>query len=369
MSCINIPKLAYSAFSDYIHKKYASENVILNVAWEITYHCNLRCSHCYIGEDFSGEELDKEAVYHILDKLIDTGCLWLLFTGGEPFLRQDFLEIYTYAKKKGFIITIFTNGTLIDRQIAHYLKQNNPFSIEVSLYGVTPETYERITGVAGSYERCLRAIHLLLEKNLPLKLKTVISKINRDEVIKIKEFVESLGMRFCFDQMLCPDYRGIKNPDTFRLSAQEVADLDMRFPEERQEWRRIWREFGRQPPSKDLFDCPAGLSSFDIDPYGMVRICSFVRQPVFDLKTSSLQEYWREFLPQIRAKTKDIRSPCLGCRISVLCDQCPGWSLLEKKDIKERVEYLCEVAHLRFEALKSLYKGGKRYAVSQETLY
>ena len=136
--------------------------------------------------------------------MAEAGCLWLLYTGGETFLRPDFLDIYTYAKKKGFLITLFTNGTLITPEIADYLAEWRPFSIEVTIYGRTRETYERVTGVAGSYERCLRGIRLLAEQRLPLKLKTMAFSVNRHELDAMKQFAGALGAEFRFDAMLNP---------------------------------------------------------------------------------------------------------------------------------------------------------------------
>src|ERR1035437_1714272 len=102
---------------------------------------DLAAKHC---------ELTYEEHCRILDEVAEAGCLWLLFTGGEIFARKDFLEIYTYAKKQGFLITLFTNGNLITPQIADYLVEWRPFSIEITLYGATRETYEALTGVRGS---------------------------------------------------------------------------------------------------------------------------------------------------------------------------------------------------------------------------
>jgi MoaA/NifB/PqqE/SkfB family radical SAM enzyme len=102
-------------------------------------------------------ELSYEEHCRILDEIADAGCLWLLYSGGEIFARGDFLEIYTYAKKKGLLITLFTNGTMITPKIADYLLEWRPFSIEVTLYGHTKGTYERLTGIPGSYEKCMSA--------------------------------------------------------------------------------------------------------------------------------------------------------------------------------------------------------------------
>ena len=89
---------------------------------------------------------------------------------------------------------MFTNGILINERIANYLTEFPPFSIEITLYGATRETYEAVTQVRGSFDRCMRAIDLLLERKLPLKLKTVPTSINQHEVYEMKSFAAATQM-------------------------------------------------------------------------------------------------------------------------------------------------------------------------------
>ena len=140
----------------------------------------------WVTMDARRRELSKEEHFRVLDQLVEMGCFWILYTGGEIFARKDFLEIYTYAKKKGFLITLFTNGTIMTEEIADYLAEWPPFAIEITLYGRTRETYEALTVIPGSYDRCLRGIKLLKERGLPLKLKTVATSINKHEVLAMR---------------------------------------------------------------------------------------------------------------------------------------------------------------------------------------
>src|SRR5258708_17953187 len=174
-------------------------------------------------------ELDYDEHCRLLDELADAGCLWILFTGGEIFARRDFLDIYTYAKKKGFIITLFTNGTLITEKIADYLAEWRPFSIEITLYGRTKDTYEKLTRIPGSYERCIRGIELLRERNLPLSLKTVAVTVNKHEVWDMKKFVEEdLNLPFKFDSMMNARIDCSLSPLEVRLTPEEIVDLDLK---------------------------------------------------------------------------------------------------------------------------------------------
>ena len=147
--------LSYAAFSDSFQTRWSDLRVPLNGTIEVTRRCPLTCLHCYNNlpmndREAGGQELDYAGHCRLLDELADAGCLWLLYTGGEIFARRDFLDIYTYAKKKGFLITLFTNGTLVTERIADHLAEWRPFAIEITLYGLTKETYERLTGIPGS---------------------------------------------------------------------------------------------------------------------------------------------------------------------------------------------------------------------------
>ena len=150
--------LPYSDFSLDLHQRTLNQRFPLQGTIEVTHRCPMKCVHCYnilpIGDqEAQHKELTVEEHCRILDEIVKAGCLWLLYTGGEIFSREDFLDIYTYGKRKGLLITLFTNGILITPKIADYLKDWPPFRIEVTLYGYTQKTYESITGLPGSYGR------------------------------------------------------------------------------------------------------------------------------------------------------------------------------------------------------------------------
>jgi len=90
------------------------------------------------------QEMTFEEHVRLLDELLEMGCLWILYTGGEIFARRDFLDIYTEAKKRGSLVTLFTNGTMITPRIADHLVEYRPFAIEITLYGATRETCEAL---------------------------------------------------------------------------------------------------------------------------------------------------------------------------------------------------------------------------------
>src|SRR6266849_6625925 len=235
----------YGDFSGSVHAHYVGKRAPMEVSIEITRRCPLECPHCYnnlpMGDlPARNRELSKEEHMQMLDELADLGTFWLLYSGGEIFARKDFLEIYTYAKKKGFLITLFTNGTIITQEIADYLVEWPPFAIEITLYGRTRETYEALTAMPGSYDRCLRGINLLRQRGLPLKLKTVATSVNKHEVLAMKHFAEEeLGVEFKTDGQINPRIDCSQSPLAVRLAPEEVVALDLHSPKEVSEYRRF----------------------------------------------------------------------------------------------------------------------------------
>lgn len=350
---------SYGEFSLALHKHFGNKRVPVEVSLEVTRRCPLSCQHCYnnlaMGDvGARNQELTKEEYFAILTELADMGVIWLLFTGGEIFARKDFLDIYMFAKRKGFLITLFTNGILINEKIADYLCEFPPFSIEITLYGRTKQTYEALTQLPGSYERCLRGVNLLLQRGLPLKLKTVGTKINRHEVASMKEFAEiELGTEFKFDSLINPRIDCSQAPLAVRLSPEDVVTLDLRWPKIAGEHRELLeKEVARSGvPGKTVYSCGGGIKSFAIDPYGHMSICVISHRETYDVRTGSVREGWDQFLLKARERPRTRPTKCTACRIQSVCSMCPANGELENGDPESPVEFLCEVAHLRATAL------------------
>lgn len=343
----------YSDFSRAVNE--GAPRVPINGSIEVSHRCPLDCAHCYNNLPMSDADARRREMttadhYRLLDELAELGCLWLLYTGGEIFARRDFLDIYTYAKKKGFLITLFTNGTMITEAIADYLVEWRPFEIEITLYGATRETYEKLTRIPGSYDRCMRGIRLLLERNLPLNLKTVGVTINKHEVAAMRQMAEELGVDFKFDAMMNPRIDCSASPLAVRLAPHEVVELDFEDPRRISEWRRLAINHA-PPPVEDgdeltLYDCGGGVSSWAIDPYGDLSICVLSHVDRYNVVRGSFREGW-EFLANVHNKPVTRPSKCTNCGLRSLCGMCAANGELENGDPEAPVDWLCQVAHLR----------------------
>lgn len=347
MECEKIPLVPYEKFSRERQSRIYWKRVPCGGSFEFTMRCNLRCVHCYIPRDQKEIELNTDEVKKILDEIAANGCLWLLITGGEPLVRPDFLELYTYAKKSGFLITLFTNGTLITSEVADYFATWRPFSVEISLYGATKETYEKITGIPGSYEKCLQGINLLVERRVPLKLKTMVMALNEHELSAMKDLATQSGLHFAYDPVLNPKLDGSKDPYRYRLSVEEVVDLDVQDKKRADAWRRFWKKFQKAKRSEYLYNCGAGQNRFHIDAYGRLNICIITRLPNYDLRKGSFQEVWYDLIPKILSQKRSPWDKCRRCGKIAVCGQCPGWSMLEHGDQETIVDYMCELTQRR----------------------
>jgi len=356
---MSVAELGYGAFSAAIHKQARARRLPVNATIEVTHRCPLACSHCYnnapVGDaEARSRELSTDELRRVIDEIADAGGLWLLFTGGEIFARADFLDIYTHAKRRGFFVTLFTNGTQITPKIADYLKEWPPFSIEITLYGRTRETYERLTRVPGSFDRCMRGIELLRERGLPLKLKSVAVTVNRHEIPDMERFARELGLEFKFDGMINARIDCSGSPLAVRLSPAEMVEIDVADPVRAAEWARLVRVRADAPPvapSEQVYHCGGGISAFSVDPEGKMNICVLSRQDSYDLRAGSFEVGWRDFLAKVRAKPTKRLTKCNACQIRELCSTCAATAELEHGDAETPVDYFCEVAHLRAHAV------------------
>jgi radical SAM protein with 4Fe4S-binding SPASM domain len=347
----------YGEFSLALHERLQTDRYPSNGTIEVTRRCPLVCSHCYnnlpMGDyEARSTELSLEEHCRILDEIAEAGCLWLLFTGGEIFARKDFLDIYTYAKRKGFLITLFTNGTLLTPQIADYLSEWRPFSIEITLYGRTRETYENLTGIPGSFDRCIRGIELLMERGLPLSLKTVAVTINQHEIWEMKRYAEEeLGVGFKFDALMSPRIDCSQSPLGVRLTPEETVELDLQDPKRVAEWKKFAERFGgpvnRGEHREEVYHCGGGLNSFAIDPQGRMSICVLSHRDTYDLRQGSFLDGWNDFLFKVRSRKVSMETKCVRCEIKAMCGMCPANGELESGHAEKPVDYLCQVAHLR----------------------
>jgi radical SAM protein with 4Fe4S-binding SPASM domain len=354
------PELSLSEWGLELRAQLQGRRYPLSGTLEITERCNLACVHCFINQpagcrEAKERELSLDRITAILDQMAEAGCLSLLLTGGEVLLRPDFVDIYRHAKRVGMLVTVYTNGTLLTPRIADVLSELPPHVLEITLYGHSQETYERVTQVRGSYARCHRGIELALERRLQLALKAVVLADNRHELKQMAAFAASrTDIPFRYDGILWPRLDGGRQPYACGLTPQEVVALDRDDAERQQKWQElVERQNGGLVRAESVYTCGAGLHGFHIDAVGRMSPCMMARRPAYDLGQMSFREAW-ESLGAVRNKQRRLDTPCRTCTVGALCWQCPGWSQMAHGDDETPVEYVCEIGRLRAAELMSL---------------
>ena len=216
--------------------KLGDKRAALSFDIEATARCNLNCRHCYInvpaGDRASKRrEFDAAEVTRIGGEAAALGAVWCLITGGEPLLRKDFFDLYLALKKKGFLLSVFTNATLVGPEHVRFFKKYPPRDIEVTVYGVTKATYEGVTRVPGSFAAFTCGLDRLLESGVKVRLKAMALRSNAGELAAIAKFCRARTKDyFRFDPFLHyrfdRDARRNAEIEAERLSATEVVALE-----------------------------------------------------------------------------------------------------------------------------------------------
>lgn len=358
-----ISNAEYRDFSRRVWDKSVARTFPTRVQFEITYRCNIHCVHCYTDPFNTPVRLRREMsfdeILRLFDELQEAGVLWMLLTGGEALVHPRFREIYSAAKKRGFLITLFSNGTTVTDELADFLAADPPFKLEVSCHGSTDETFERVTQVPGSFRRFREGIRRILDRGLPLRIKTKAMKVNYEELARIKEFVESLGLEFNLSHQIYPRLNGDTSSVQYRLAPEEIVDLEFGDPfgtegegetcEEKKEAKDSDSFFA--PPSDDrLFRCGCGTNSLTISPYGILRACTFTVWPSFDLKVLPLRTAFSHLAETIRRAHYEGASPCRLCPVHRFCDKNPAMALYEAGSMEAPVKERCDIAYAKAEA-------------------
>ena len=359
---------ASTTLNDYLHARASAHGTPLSGNFELTPCCNLHCRMCYVRREYS----------EVADRMIggkqwidwgreatEKGMLYLLLTGGEPLTHPDFREIYTELHKLGLMIMLNTNGTLIDEDMVNFFAEKVPARVNLTLYGSSPETYERLCGDGSAYERAVKAICALNDRGIQVKLNFSATPSNCDDFPEIMEFAAKRHIRVQTSAYMFPGIRRdreFENGDRFppREAGALLAQHDLlRFPREEFLARAEDMQNGRTLPDiQECFDqptehlrCRAGRSSFWITWDGLLAPCGMMTRPTANVREIGLAQAWEE----IRAKTAEILVPsqCTQCSIRSYCVSCPAACLAETGEFTAVPTYLCEMTQAYLENVRA----------------
>lgn len=362
---------------------WKSKNSLLtNLDIELTERCPNNCIHCYINlpqNDASAlkKEMSTGEVKRILAEAQELGCLQIRFTGGEPLLRKDFEDIYTFTRQLGMKVLLFTNAVLLTPRIAYLLSEIPPLvPVEISFYGLKQQSYEAVTQTAGSFRKARQGVERLEKMGIPFFIKTAVLPPNRHELEEFERWASGISKDREAPQLgLVFDLRGRRDSaekneaiQNLRLAPEEIDAVLNRNPEGyKKEIGRFLSVFAGSH-GKNLFHCNAGKGSACVDAYGTLQLCLQLRHPdtVYDLKNGTLRDALKNFFPEVRkikAENPDYLQRCAQCFLSDLCDQCPAKSWMENGSLDGPVDYLCDLIHSQARLLDLLRADEKAWEV------
>jgi len=370
----NVRKIEIQDFSLW-EKKAAQPRALYGFDLELTARCNNNCRHCYINlpandQAAKAQELSLEEIEHIADQAVELGVVWVLLTGGEPLLRPDFAEIYLMLKRKGLLVSVFTNATLVNQAHIDLFKRYPPRDIEVTIYGASQETYEAVTRLLGSFAAFQRGLQMLFDAGVRIRLKAMALRSNLHEI----EAMAAFGRKYTkdyyrFDPVLHLRFDGDpqRNAEIIneRLTPEEVVALEQRDPERfarmEKDCNELINEDFTHTVCNHLFHCGAGKGSFNIGYDGTFRLCSSLWAPetTLNLRQVSLRKAWENLVPAVRELSSDNQrflKTCRVCPLVNLCLWCPAHAHLEAGEMDAETPYFCEVAHARAKALQESLK-------------
>jgi sulfatase maturation enzyme AslB (radical SAM superfamily) len=358
---------------------------------ELTERCNNACIHCCINlpeDDVAARsrEMGKDFIKDILTQAADLGCLTVRFTGGEPLLREDLAELYVFTRRLGMQVILFTNGRLITPELAALLARM-PLGrvVEVSVYGMRPESYDRAAGKKGAFSEFRRGVALLEKHQIPFIVKAPLLPLLKDDLEEFEAWAQTIprmdkkpryAMNFDLRSRRDDPAKNVRIAK-LRTSPEGTVTMLSRNPLHLKDMRRFCGKF-MGPPGDKLFSCGAGHGTC-IDAYGKAQMCMGLRDPgtVYDLRDGAdrhcepseaipgthaeiassqgpllamtglrfaLAEYFPRFR-ELRSTSTEYLQRCGRCFLKGLCEQCPAKSWMEHGTLDTPVEYLCAVAH------------------------
>ena len=356
----------------YLHAKGARLGLPIGGNFELTARCNFDCPMCYVhlkqeDIDAQGRELTAEQWIDLARQARDAGMVFALLTGGEPFVRKDFFEIYRAMKELGLLVSINSNGSMLSGEILQRLIDDPPFRINISLYGGSNETYCGMCGKP-AYDQVIANIAALKNAGIDVRLNVSITPHNRQDVEAISRMAQELGVHTKAASYMYPSIRvnGGRYGYGDRLSPEEAAkatvewDL-LRFDEEVFAYRaEAMHEFALAPENECAADldegvgCRAGSTAFWITWDGRMLPCGMMPYPtVYPLETGFAQAW-----ETLREETRKLRMPgkCGNCPKRGACPVCAAVCVTETGHFDRVPEYACTMADATIRETWRVYK-------------
>lgn len=323
-----------NSYEDFMEEKYWMKNRPMSIHFELTQRCNLRCIHCLFTHE-SKDELSTTEIFNILMTLKEIGVFSLSLSGGEILMRKDIGKILDFLSIHRFMLTLYTNGTLLNASFIEKIVAINPLSVEISVYGATENVHNAVTRVSGSFQKTIGNIKELLYANVSVLFKGFLLKDNFHQRWQMAELANRLGVLYAFDFNLIPMETG----DISNLSAGLTIDQLKKIYDEVANEGLILRNNVKiksresQLPNGGNVICNSGRIYGCIGSNGDVFPCPILRMKMGNLREKSFEQIWKtDKIDSLRyMKLGDLKT-CSICSTLEYCNRCPGVAYLETGD-------------------------------------
>lgn len=360
----NIP--TKSTLTNILHAKASRNKTPLNGTFELSPVCNFNCRMCYVRkthkevEQHSREILKIDDWIQIAKEAREAGMLYLLLTGGEPLLWPDFWQLYDVLSEMGFLISINTNGSLIDEKAIEHFKQRPPYKINITLYGASDDTYQRLCGISGVFTKVDKAIRRLQAEGILVKLNCSLTPENADDLEWIINYGKEREAVLQVSTYMYPPVRRDHSMigENERFIPKEAAEYRMQCILQ-QQGEKVYHKYlqrildrcaeplglneGCIDPIDGKSRCRAGKASFWVTWDGWMTPCGMMPEPKVDLKEKRFDEAWNA-LTEITEQIS-LSGVCEKCPNKENCHPCAAISFAETGWFGGIPTYMCEVMH------------------------
>lgn len=349
---------------EYLYRKASINKIPLNGTFELSPVCNFSCKMCYVRKTTeqikkSGKRLkDWQEWLEFAKECKKAGMLYLLLTGGEPFVYPGFKELYEELHKMGFLISINTNGTLINKETIDWLKDRAPHRINITLYGTSGETYEQICGNYKGYELAKNAILMLKEAGIQVVINASMIPQNEKDMEEIIRFGNEHNVFTRVSTYMFPPIRREAEEDDSRFTSKEAAAVFLRkqrcvlSKEEVSEYyekelAKVLDTYGNDADETwgenlEYMRCRAGRSTFWVSWEGEMTACGMIPFPVITYPFERpFYECWLEVTNRVRSVK--VLEECNKCNKKGICNPCVAMIYTETGEVNCKAPYVCEM--------------------------
>lgn len=333
------------------------KSVLKVISWNITKKCNLRCRHCYLPATYDDksmpeakdhQDLGTREALQVIDQIaLVNPEVMLIFSGGEPLLREDIFELAEYASKKGMMVVLGSNGLVMNNNIACKLKQKGVSGISISLDSCSPEIHDSKRSLEGAWQRATESVKICKDNGLSVQVNAVVTRENYDEMPGLLNYSHTLGARVFSPFFLVCTGRGEEITDispgqyeqilSFIVEAQGTHNGMIVRTRCAPTYRRILYQYKPQSPllKMDTGRCMAGIHYCRITPSGDVTPCPYMPLVAGNVRIQGFKKIWENSREFFSLRKPFLKGKCKQCEFQLICGGCRARAFASYQDYME----------------------------------